>query len=68
MRALPPDIEIGPDVDTVRVQRIHVVLGVDHLEKHPMCGAKTLWGYYPGSRKDVTCPHCLRGLKAAKRK
>ena len=54
-----PLIEIGPDIDTVEIQRIHVVIGVGHFDKRPLCGADTLWGYYPGTRKAVTCPECL---------
>jgi hypothetical protein len=58
-----PFIEIGVDVDTVEPQRIHVVLGVGHFDKQPLCGAKTLWGYYNGTRKNVTCPQCLKALQ-----
>ena len=57
-----PRIEVGIDVDTVDIQRTHVVLGVGHFDKRPLCGADTLWGYYPGTRMDVTCEKCLTAI------
>lgn len=56
-------IAIGHDVDTVDEQNVHVVLGVGHFDKHPLCGADTLWGYHDGTLDDVTCPECLRRAK-----
>ncbi len=58
-----PRIEIGIDIDTVEVQQTHVVLGVGHFDKRPLCGADTLWGYHDGTIKDVTCPNCLQRMK-----
>ncbi len=55
-------IEIGPDIDTRETQYVHVVLGCKHEDKHPLCGADSLWGYFPGLPKDVTCPNCQAAL------
>ena len=54
-------IEVGPDIDTCEPQYMHAVLGYGS-EKHPLCGADSLWGYYPGRCSDVTCPNCLSAL------
>lgn len=60
-------VEIGVDIDTCDKQYTHLVIGVAHEDKHAFCNADTLWGYYAGALKDVTCPKCLDGLLAARR-
>lgn len=53
---------IGVDVDTCDPQYIHAVTGKKHLDRHPICGALTLWGYFEGKKESVTCPACRRLL------
>jgi hypothetical protein len=64
MRTRNPKIEIGVDIDTVDPQLTHAVIGVDHFDKRPLCGADTMWGYGEhGTIKDITCPNCLQRMK-----
>jgi hypothetical protein len=63
MRTRNPKIETGIDIDTVDPQLTHVVIGVDHFDKRPLCGADTMWGYHHGTIKDVTCPNCIQRMK-----